>query len=143
MLKTNKVVKCQSVWNKYLNDYIDICSLTANLLKAFDDAILQNICSWGILENRMCSYKVFRKLSWKFWCDLEIYLEKSLLEKKNTYFSKIARQLLLTLQFANLRLRYVYDFPGDHTPRTDSKKSHRLLLNFFYSFQIVEKIIVR
>ena len=31
--------------------------------------MLQNICSWGygLLENRIFSYKILRKLSWKIW----------------------------------------------------------------------------
>ena len=47
--------------------------------KAFDEAILQNICSWGngLLENRRCSYKVLTTPSWKILCVLTKFWTRS------------------------------------------------------------------
>ena len=53
--------------------------------------LIKELCL--LLENLRCSYYI--QVSCKIWRVLEISLKKSLLEKKNRYFSKIARRLLL------------------------------------------------
>ena len=76
-----------SVW-KLIED-IHRCFIYS---KASDEAILQNICSWGygLLVNHMYSYKISRKLSWEIWSVLMVLLSPG---KSYTCSCRILRKL--------------------------------------------------
>ena len=64
--------------------------------KASNEVILQNICSWryGLLENRICSYKILRKPSWKIWSVLMVFLSPG---KSYVFWRNFGQDLLENL----------------------------------------------